>query len=721
VLPLAAVTESGSRSWFTPRAAVIASAILLLGPLLYPLVTGRVFTRDDLAALHLPFRFLYAEALRAGEFLLWTPAYHAGFFLHGAGEAGMAHPLHLALYSWLPLGVAFNLEIISSYLFLSGGVYLLLRALGLSLEAAIVGAMWSAFSGFTLYNLMHVNHIATLAHAPWLLLACHWLLAGPVRPAAAFALAALVTGSQLLTGNPQYMWITLVAVVYLCAIHLWRSPRIAPVAGLAAAALLGVSIGAIQLLPSIEFFNDSARSVWTAEQALSFSLSPWNLVQLWAPFAFEFRVFAPGEEFIVHEFIVYNGAFCTLSLAWIAIRWRDLRQRQLALVFLGFAALALWLAFGRYGGLYPWLARLPVLSGFRAPARHVVLFQFALAGLAAIAFMDLVTLAARRERIDARRLWPLAVPVVLAVATIAIAAGLSGSDWAATHQFRFSPFQRSAPWSVALVLSAALLTLAARGRSWAVAPLIVVAALDLAVWGYSYPYRYGPIRSIAELTTAAQVPAEAQPGDVIPPVTGGRDYLAILRGMRLTNGYTGLYPQTSQDFGNPTIERLAGIRWRGDGDRWQAVPDALPRARLVSSARVSASPGGDLATIDVTQVALVERDLHLSGEPGSARLLSERPGRFDVETASSGRQLLIVTERFHPAWRVTVDGAQAETVRVYGDFLGAVVEPGTHQVSVRFAPRSVTLGRQLTILGLVLTALGALAIDRRGWLSPSAT
>jgi len=281
--------------------------VILLAPLLYPVATGRLLTYDDLAALHLPFRYLYQASLLNGEFLLWTPAYHAGFFLHGAGEAGMAHPLHLALYAWLPLGVAFNLEIIASYLFLLAGMYWLWRSVGLSTEAALVGAMLSAFSSFTIYNLMHVNHIATLAHAPWLLVACYGVITG-TRPAASFALAALVTGSQLLTGNPQYMWITLVAATCWCAWHWSSHRRISSIAALGLAAVLGLLIGAIQLLPSIEFFNESLRAAWSREQAMSFSLSPVNLVQLWAPFAFQFRVFAPLEDQQPHEFIVYNGA-----------------------------------------------------------------------------------------------------------------------------------------------------------------------------------------------------------------------------------------------------------------------------------------------------------------------------------------------------------------------------------------------------------------------------
>ena len=111
----------------SPRRVIAACSAALFLPLLLPLLIGRVFTRDDLAALHLPFRFLYQEALRRGESFWWTPAYHSGFYLHGEGEAGMSHPLHLLLYRLLPLGVAFNLEIVSTYAALLAGSGLLLR------------------------------------------------------------------------------------------------------------------------------------------------------------------------------------------------------------------------------------------------------------------------------------------------------------------------------------------------------------------------------------------------------------------------------------------------------------------------------------------------------------------------------------------------------------------------------------------------------------------
>jgi hypothetical protein len=688
-----------------------AGGLLLAAPLCYPLITGRLFTRDDLAALHLPFRYLYAQSLDAGEFLLWTPAYHAGYFLHGAGEAGMAHPLHLALYAWLPLGIAFNLEIISSYLMLFAGMYLLWRALGVSGEGSIVGGMLSAFSGFTVFNIMHVNHIATLAHAPWLVLACHRIVgpSGGQQQVAWSALAALITGSQLLTGHPQYMWITLIAVIAFCAWQ-WRPPAgITPLLLLAGAALLGALIGAVQLLPSIEFFGDSARAAWSREDALSFSLPPLNIIQLWTPFAFEYRVFAPGADQMPHEFLVYNGAFCTAALMWIAIRWRQLPHRRLAAALMVFAVMALLLAFGRYGGIYPLLVDLPVVSGLRGSSRHIVLFQFALAGLAAIAFDDLVGLTRTRARVNGRRLFWLLVPVLLAIVTVAAVAALSGSAWAAGQRMRLASADRAILSIVPLLLISATMALAARGQRWAVPLVVLLAVADLGTWGYSYAFRWGPLRSIDELAQQAQVPSDAAPGDVIPSVPGGREHLAILRGLRLTTGYTGLYPRSTLNFGTAAVERLAGIVWRGDGDRWTRVTDPLPRARMIARAEVSDRIADDLARLDVARTALVAAPLQLSGEPGSATVRVDRPGHLEVDTSAAGRQLVVFTERFHRGWHATIDGEAAQPIAVYADFLGLVVDAGTHRVTIEFAPLSFTRGSQISVMALALTALIGLA------------
>ena len=115
---------------------------------------------------------------------------------------------------------------------------------------------------------------------------------------------------------------------------------------------------------------------------------------------------------------------------------------------------------------------------------------------------------------------------------------------------------------------------------------------------------------------------------------------------------------------------------------------------------------------------LTAHDLNLGGTPGEARVFVDRPGRFEIETSSDGRQLLALTLRYHPGWRAVVDGSTAKPIEVYGDFLGLVVESGTHHVALEFAPSSVRTGARLTALGLLMTVAVAAAIRKFGLLRP---
>jgi len=694
--------------------ALACSISALFGPLLFPLATGRVFTRDDFAALHLPFRYLYQQALRSGGSWLWTSAYHSGFYLHGEGEAGMTHPLHLLLYRLLPLGVAFNLEIATTYVAMLLGTVLLARRLGLTTAAAWFGAMTFTFSGFNLFNVMHVNHIAAVAHLPWLLLAAHVQLTSDDRRsrALAFAAAAVVVGSQLLVGNPQYLWLTGVALAFEVVCLVWRGTSARRLALLGTAYLVGLLIGAIQLLPTIDFAFESTRRGWTAADALSFSLSPLNLVQLWSPFAFRFRIHAPETEaFIVHEFIVYNGAFCTIALAWIAMRWRVLARRGLATALLILAALSLVLAFGRYGVVYGWLAHLPGLRTLRAPSRHVLLFQLALSGLATIAFEDLVALRQSGERLQWRRLWPIVVQAVLGVATSLAAGLLAHTAWAAARGLMLSTVLRAAPATAIVVAMSALVIAATRGRELALAAIVAFTAVDLGVWGYAYLYRWGPIQRIENI--AVDVPGAARAGDLIAPsIVGGINNVAVMRGFRIMPGYTGLVASSVLDASNPTAQRLAGVIWRETGYDWAPLSDTMPRARLLANARPVADIPAALAQVDIGTTALVDHSLEsftasATGDSsrGAAAVVEDRPGSIVVDTDAPSRRVLVLTERFHSGWRVSEDGRPQASLRVYGDFLGCIVDGGRHRVSMTFAPASFALGGRLTLVGLVATAI----------------
>ena len=138
----------------------------------------------------------------------------------------------------------------------------------------------------------------------------------------------------------------------------------------------------------------------------------------------------------------------------------------------------------------------------------------------------------------------------------------------------------------------------------------------------------------------------------------------------------------------------------------------MPRARLVS--QTAACKEEDLVkaaySIDPATTALLDRPLDPAlefGSPGTANIKNERPGRMEIETVAPTRQLLVVSERYHPGWRATVDGKPVRLQPAYGEYLSCVVPAGTRKVEMIFEPASFAAGQRLTIAGLVLALLMA--------------
>lgn len=698
-----------------PIVALCSAA--LFAPLLVPLLQGRVFTENDLITYYIPTRYLYSEALRAGDSVLWSPAMYSGIYAFGEGPGGMAHPLHFVLFRYLPLSLAINLEIISGYIAALVGCRMLLGRLGLSRESSWFGGMVFAFSGFNLLRLIHINAVEIIGHLPWILLGVHVLLTsgnGRAR-AGAFAGTAALIGSQLLLGYPQYVWLTMLAVGYLSACLLIDGVPRRRVLLLGGAVISGALIGAVQVLPTLDLVSTSLRSDPTLHFRLTFSLNPLNLIQAFSPYAFEQRVYAHPGAFQIHESSMYNGAFCTIAVAWLAIRYRALERRRLAVALVGLAAISLLFALGRYGGVYVLMTQLPGVSLFRAPARHVLLLHLALSGIAALAFEDILRLVRQRATIEWRQLRFISAPLLLSVAITGIAAALSQSTWARGHNLMFSSLAYAGLGSGLFALTTALLVMASRGVRASVPLMVIVTALDLGSWGYLYVYR-GPPRTIDELAAVAEVPPQAQPGDLIEPIKTGLNLqnLGVLRDLKLSTGYMALVPASVLDPNDPLTQRLAGVKWRWNGTDWFEVADRMPRVRLLASAERSDDIARDVRRVDVSRTALTDQSIgELSGAPGQAVFIVDRPGRLVVKTTAAGRQLLVVTERFHRGWRATEDGRECRPLPVYGDFLGCVVSPGTHEVTFTFAPDSLQNGLRLTLTGLASTLGLAVLMWRR--------
>jgi hypothetical protein len=694
------------------RPGVILSAAVLFAPLLYPLATGRMFVMMDLAWFHIPVRYLYSQALAYGDSILWTPALFRGFYVHGEGQLGVMHPLHLVLYRWLPLSVAVGVELVAIYGVCFAGMRLCLRLAGLGAAAACFGGLLFAFSGFSVLHLNHINHLAVAAHMPWLVAAAECMLrpAAPRRHGLAFAGTAAVTGSAILFGSPQFLLMALLlaggyAIVRAAMLRAWfRLPL------LAAAVLAGIAIGGAQLLPTLDFLAKSDRSVAQRGFALTYSLHPWNLLQLWSPYVFTGRVYAEPAEQMVHELSIYNGAFCTVALFWLALRRHDSAERAVARLALALCAIGVVLALGRHGSVYPYLLNIPFFDRLRAPARFIVLVHFGLAVLGAVALEQFVHAPSSRAAVPWRKLWPLAVPVLMSagIAVIALRA-FTGPGVSAPHT---ATIPRLAAGLALTTLAAALFAGAARRQRLLIAVLPVFAAADLALWGYRAVWQ--PQLTLEGLARTADVPPGGGPGTVLSSPLLPISNVAVLQNYWLTHGYAGIVVPRALWTTGAIRHRLSGAEWIKSTGAWEPVPDTMPPARLVVDVRPSGDVARDVRAIDIARTALVDRTLPaLSGTPGTARISTHRAGRIVVDVDSAARALLVLTETYDAGWLATDGERPLQTARANGDYLSAVVEPGTRSVTFTFAPPAVRHGIALSAAGVVAALAGALVLGRR--------
>ena len=630
-------------------------------------------------------RYLYQEAMRHGDTVLWTPSIYGGLYLLGEGQAGLFHPLHQLLYRLLPLWVAFDLELIVNYVAAFAGMAWFLGRLRFSRPAALFGAMLFAFSGFNVLHHCHLNLVAVVAHMPWLLAAADVVIVDDRRGAQSAALVGMagILGSELLIGFPQaVLWnlLTLAAFsVYRChETGRWRQLLVC-----ASAVGLGILVGGVQWLPTADAVIHSQRMSVNDEFALTFSLHPYNLIQWWSPYFFTNGAYSDVDKMLFWEFGLYSGAILPLGLIWAWIRFRELPDRRgLVKAVTAFALVMMLLALGRYGGLAEVLVHIPILQAMRAPARYIVLVQFALAILAALTLDDLLAIADGRRARPAGSLIALWIPLALGVVTtIALNAGLvkvnqkvMAGSWVAAE-------------GVALVGAVSLLVyLAARRVRWTIAALVIVTAADLGMWGIDFVRGNGTSKILQLIALIPPAPDTAADAYAYVGLRGAAraPNLYVMRGYRLTGGYLGLYPAVSHAVDNLWAMRLSGTRWifTRDGVR-HPFTDAVARARLLDDRRAPA--------------------------PGTVQMAVDRPGNLVADVDVPGRTIVAFTERFHSGWSATANGKALAMVRVDGDFLGCVVDAGVHRVTLQFMPRSFIYGLIATCLGSVALAVVAFA------------
>ncbi len=733
------VTAHSERDLF---AWSLLAAVILFSLLAMPFFGSGLYRADDLGNFHLSARAFYAEQLAHGESFDWmpgvrvpgrapcTPGRGGGCYLTGEGQVGTYHPLHRFLYRFLPFRAALCWEYLCSYPLMLAGMYFLLRRRLRRQDAAMVGSLAFTFSSFNLLHFVHPNAVAAVAHIPWLLAMIDIVMVDAKRWKVALAQAflALLTGSQILLGCLQYVCFSLLTEAGF-TLFLAMTRRYFPRDGcetmptcrvcigcqrnsssrVIVAKGIGLLVGAIQFLPALETLFQSARpgvpgalGGRVPSGCEGATLHPINLIQLVAPYLPIDRAFGGNA----HELSLYVGAVPLMLALWVLVRHGDLGgMKRLAQATAALAVAGLLLALGGALGGYPLVGagqgRFPSLQNsvghpvlwvgaawFQFSCRYTVLFQFAMAVLAAIGFVLVERESRERHTVQrhlpilsarsrAAELWRQ-FEILGATVLVSLAVAVAGLILQTGHH-HVASIPRVLVGPLLMAAAALLVIAAARGVRGALVGLVLFLAADLGYYGLSCTLDAIPTQLIG-------CPGAGAPGGAPSTLGRGRDGL--------------LAQETLQ------------------------VPDPLPLVRLVTHVVPSQDPaerapgrapwthGRGRAKIDVghhvlmVDEALCEYALALPpGKPGTATLTRHRAGQMLVKVCCSSPQLLVIAESYHPGWRCSIDGSPKCVYRVNGDSLGCVVEPGNSEVCLEFHPDSLAHGRLVTLAGLGLIGL----------------
>ncbi len=391
----AADTPGLSRAPAPPRRTGDVSAVLVLValPVLvfgFPALFGHVVVPGDDLTQNYPLRVLAGQQIRAGNLPLFDPDIWSGAPLLADWNAGAAYPLTW-LFAILPGVAAWTVNMIATWAVAGVGMFAFLRALRLASLASFLGALSFAFAGAMSAQVGHLGLVAGMSWVPLELLAI--LRLSQQQSAASrlswIAILAAAFGLTILAGEPRAVDNAgVVVLLYAC----WRIARLgrrcAPAAAsVTAGVILGVCVGAVQLLPGLAAIATSERSASSMALFNAGSLAPkWLLLLLVPDLLGGSGSFGQPSFFASYNLAEVTSYVGILPLVAALVLLSRLRLRSRAPEWLIWHVVAIVGAVFALGGQTPLgrlLVHVPLFGDQRLQSRNIMVLDLALAVLLA--------------------------------------------------------------------------------------------------------------------------------------------------------------------------------------------------------------------------------------------------------------------------------------------------------------------------------------------------
>jgi hypothetical protein len=701
----------------------------------------------DVVTQIFPWRAFAKESIRNREIPLWNPYILSGTPFQANGQSALFYPPNWIFYL-LPMPIAWTASLLLKIILLGTFTFLLARALGCSVLAAVGAGVVLTMSGFFWAWLPWQSVDSAL----WLPLMCfavyrlHQKGRGTILAGFSFAM-------PVLAGHPETViyvtGLTTLFAVCLCA-NTWITRKDAARASrflllFLVSGLIATGIAAVQLLPTLHWLQFTYRSL----------SMPWGSLRFAEAAALFSRDLShnPNVSGIqIPAGAAYAGAF---ALIMIPVSW-FFPNRRLAIWF----SIVLFLAFAVAFGLEPlasisqWM---PILHGLKKD-RMLLIVDFALALMCGMGLSAVETNKNQNRR------------PILRLAFIACVLALIGTTCLGHSRVHVQWWR--APGSIIPFLVAALALAAARtigrlpGRKFAVGALALL-VIDLGSYAYGHIPFVGPETLYPPAPVFDFLKTHSQPFRIVSVNTAAGMNFEPMYGQFAAGGFDIMLKRIT-DFACNAIENdrsfvsfdagrlirtpnhiidmlnvkylLATTENESAGCLLQA-PDRFTPVFMDGSALVFENRHTiDFATVVPTEGVQVIKDenaqlARVTGEefdprrqvvlPESPALMTNRirpsdgqeshlsgyvrhANRFHFEIDSPFSGVLVVSEMHFPGWRVYVDGVEQPLLRANYAFMAAGISSGRHRVLFEFHPAVFYWGLGIslvTLLAIVMTAI----------------
>lgn len=682
----------------------------------------------DIAQQVLPWFEEQARQLQHGRPPLWDPHNWAGAPFLGQAQPGTAYPLNWILFLIPRDQGHIRMEALQWYFIVIHYMaalfcYLLCRDLGRSHPASLIGALIFALAGYigtTEWPQMINGAVWTPLVVMFTLRAVHGR-----RPFPSAVLAGLFLGMAWLSGHhqvPIYLTLTVCGIwLYYIFRDGWPAWRLARLAVLMLAFMM--LVGALQVIPAEEYGSLAKRWAGAKHEIVWNEPVPYYVHQAYSlnPISF-FGIVFPGLHRNADPFI--GVVALTLAVLAVGLAWKQWQVKVFGAIAIAGLVYALGYNSVFHGLIY---AIVPMVDKARVPSMATVIFSVGMSVLASfgVDFFQGRTDSVWAKRINNGVLVFGAVTLVLLLTTL-FAKKLT---WDVDDRVALTAF---------IAVLAGILLYAWRsgnlGRSTALTVLTMLLLLELGNnSGYSFIHREDAtnqafIEKVRGDDDIAQY-LQKQPGPFRIETEGDK----LVPNWAEYHNYdtlTALCPSVTTnlietEFHTWQTRMLFGVRYTL-GEK-PPLPDsqevftaargvkvfynrpAFPRVWSVHSIISIPTREDGLAIIrdhlDDLHIKAFKLGqapaLESCAEPDNVSVSNYTPDKVRIKAAMSCQGMVILSDTYFPGWYAQVDHKSAPIYEVNAAMRGVVVPKGSHELVMRYRPRSVYFGLGLTLLGVI--------------------